>query len=402
MTGASVDVFISGGGIAGLTAAAAFGAAGFSVVLADPAPPPESAGAEGSDLRSTAFLQPARDLFERAGLWDTLAPEATPLEILRAADTVGWPPEIREMRDFAATDLSDRPFGWNLLNWRTRLALAERLREIDGIDLRLGTGFARMLTREREALVTLTDGTTLRARLVVGADGRASPVREAAGIGTSVTRYGQKAIAFAVTHPVPHHNVSTELYNDGGAFVLVPLPDHDGTPASAAVWMNAGRRALDLMAMDEAAFAHEATLRSARVQGDLTLASPRRLWPVVTQTADRLTAQRTALVAEAAHVLPPIGAQGLNTSLNDIATLVDLAAAKPGDLGAPAMLSAYEGARARDIHLRARTIDLFNRICRSGEPPIQALRLAGLRTVHGVAPLRRAVMRAGIGPGGGA
>ena len=397
MTRESVDVFISGGGIAGLAAAAAFGQAGFSVILADPAPPVDAVEADSSDLRSTAFLQPARELFDRTGLWEALAPHATPLEILRAVDTTGWPPEVRESRDFRADDISDRPFGWNLPNWQTRHVLTGTISQTPKVELRMGTGFARLLTRDREAIVTLTDGTTLSARLVVAADGRDSPVREAAGVGVTVTRYGQKAIAFNVTHHHPHENVSTELYNQGGAFVLVPLPDLKGGPASAVVWMNDGRRSLDLMAMDEAAFSHEATLRSCGVLGELTLASPRRLWPVVTQRAERLTAQRTAIVAEAAHVLPPIGAQGLNTSLHDIVALVALAAADPANLGGPKMLAAYEATRERDIRARAAVIDLFNRVCRSGEAPVQALRLAGMKAVHGILPLRRTVMRAGLG-----
>jgi 2-octaprenyl-6-methoxyphenol hydroxylase len=397
MTRQTIDVFISGGGIAGLAAAAAFGHAGFSVVLADPSPPVDAAEAEGSDLRSTAFLQPARDLFERTGLWDALAPHAMPLDVLRAVDTVGWPPEIRASRDFVASDISDRAFGWNLPNWQTRHVLTTRIAQMTKVELRMGVGFGRMLTREREAIVTLTDGTTLSARLVVAADGRDSPVRDAVDIGVTTTRYGQKALAFNVTHPHPHENVSTELYNAGGAFVLVPLPDLKGGPASAVVWMNDGRRSLDLLAMDEAGFSREATLRSCGVLGELTLASPRRLWPVVTQKANRLTAQRTAIVAEAAHVLPPIGAQGLNTSLHDVVALVDLAAAAPGDLGGTRMLAAYETARQRDIRTRATVIDAFNRICRSDEVPVQALRLAGLKAVHDIAPLRRAVMRAGLG-----
>lgn len=397
MTRDRVDIFISGGGIAGLTAAAAFGQAGFSVTLADPAPPVDTAEADGSDLRSTAFLQPARDLFERTGLWGALAPHAMPLEVLRAVDTTGWPPEVRATRDFRADDISDRPFGWNLPNWKTRHVLTERIGHMPNVDLRMGSGFARYLTRDREAIVTLTDGSVLLARLVVAADGRASPVRGAAGIGVTTTRYGQKALAFNVTHPHPHENVSTELYNQGGAFVLVPLPDQKGGPASAVVWMNDGRRSLDLMAMDEAAFSREATLRSAGVLGELTLASPRRLWPVVTQRADRITAQRTAIVAEAAHVLPPIGAQGLNTSLHDVVALVDLATASPDDPGSPETLAVYEKTRERDIRTRAAVIDLFNRVCRSGEVPLQSLRLAGLKAVHDIAPLRRAVMRAGLG-----
>jgi 2-octaprenyl-6-methoxyphenol hydroxylase len=390
------DILISGGGIAGLTAAAAFARAGRSVVLADPAPPPPAAGADGSDLRSTAFLGPAIALFREVGLWEALSPHAARLDTLRVVDTVGWPPMIRDERAFRAQDVTDGPFGWNLPNWLTRKLLVERLSDFPNVELRLGTGFAGLLTRESGAFVRLTDGTRVEARLVVGADGRASAAREAAGIDVDVTRYGQKALAFEVTHPHPHGSTSTELYNEGGAFVLVPLPDHKGGPASAVVWMERGPRALELAALDPRALGALATERSCGILGQLELASPVRVWPVVTQVARRLTAERTALVAEAAHVLPPIGAQGLNTSLQDVAALARIIS-ETDDPGSPAVLRAYEKARAADVHMRARVIDLFNRVCRSGEAPLQALRLGGLRVVHDVAPLRRAVMQAGLG-----
>jgi 2-octaprenyl-6-methoxyphenol hydroxylase len=394
----TVDIFISGGGIAGLVAAAAFGHAGFSVLLADPSPPPTKATDKNADLRSTAFLQPAQALFEQIGLWDTLAPHATPLDALRIVDTAGWPPEIRETRVFDATDIGDGPFGWNLPNWLTRATVLKFIEKQPGITLAMGTGFADMLTRTRQAIVTLTDGRRIGARLVIAADGRASPVRDAAGIGVRTIRYGQKALACSVTHPLPHGNISTEVYNQGGAFTTVPLPDHHGSPASAIVWMNPGARALELAAMAPAAFNATMTERSCGLLGPLELASARNVWPIVTQTADHLTAERTALVAEAAHVLPPIGAQGLNTSLHDVAALHDLAKDGPADLGSPAMLARYARTRERDIAVRARAIDLFNRVCKSGEPPIQALRSLGLKTVYDFVPLRRTVMRAGLDP----
>ncbi|MEL6801536.1 MAG: FAD-dependent monooxygenase [Pseudomonadota bacterium] len=393
------DIFISGGGIAGLVAAAAFGRAGFSVCLADPAPPVDTAEAEGSDLRSTAYLQPARDLLETAGLWDTLAPHATPLDALRVIDTAGWPPEPTATREFRADELGELPFGWNLPNWLTRKVLADHIATLDRVDLRLGVGFKSLLQRETAALITLTDGTRLSAKLAIAADGRASPLREAAGIGVTTTRYGQKALAFSVTHPHPHSNISTEIYNAGGAFTLVPLPDHLGGPASAVVWMNDGPRAAELMAMAPPEFEAEMTARSTALLGHLTLASPRRMWPVITQRATRLAAQRVAITAEAAHVLPPIGAQGLNTSLNDIAALLQIATAAPGKIGAGNMLSAYEQNRTRDIKARAAVIDLFNRICRSDTAAIQALRTRGLKAVYDITPVRRAVMQAGLGPG---
>lgn len=398
MTKHSVDIFISGGGIAGLVAAAAFGRAGFSVLAVDPMPPAAHADAEGSDLRSTAYLQPARALLDRIGLWEALRDHATPLDALRVIDTTGWPPVERASREFSPDELGPEPFGWNLPNWLTRKLLAERIAGLERVDLRLGVGFASLLQREREAVVTLTDGSRVSARLAVAADGRASPLREAAGIGVTTKRYGQKALAFSITHAVPHGNISTEIYNQGGAFTLVPLPDHDGMPASAVVWMNDGARALDLAGMDAEAFEAVMLERSCGVLGAMHLASPRRLWPIVTQTADALSAERVAVIAEAAHVLPPIGAQGLNTSLNDVAALVALAEEAPGAVGTPAMLDRFAKGRARDIKARATVIDLFNRVCRSGDAPVQALRLAGLKAVYDVAPVRRAVMRAGLGP----
>jgi 2-octaprenyl-6-methoxyphenol hydroxylase len=393
------DIFVSGGGLAGMMTAAIFGHAGFRVVLADPVPPVTEAEAEGSDLRSTAFLRPARQLMERVGLWDVLAPHATPLEVLEAVDTSGWPPVIRERRAFRASDLGPEPFGWNLMNWLTRREVMRVLDGMETVTLAYGSGVVDMLAREGEAIVRLDNGQRIAARLVIGADGRNSAVRAAAGIGADTIRYGQKALAFTVTHPVAHENVSTEIYNEGGAFTMVPLADHDGRPASAIVWMNPGPKALALAATDKPSFEDEATTRSCHLFGPLRLESARRVFPVITQTAERLTARRTALVAEAAHVLPPIGAQGLNTSLQDVAALFALAEASPEDLGSDRMLKTYARSRERDIALRARAIDMFNRICRSGEAPVQALRTLGLRAVYDIAPLRRGVMKAGLGSG---
>ncbi|MGR3757769.1 MAG: FAD-dependent monooxygenase [Tranquillimonas sp.] len=394
------DILVSGAGIAGMAAARGLAAQGFRVCLVDPSPPVQDAGHDRADLRSTAFLRPARTLFEDLDLWPALADHATPLDALRLVDTVGMPPRIRESRTFLAGDLGVDSFGWNLPNWLTRRELARALEGTERLEVRWGTGFAGMLVRDREVRVKLTDGTRIRTRLVLGLDGRRSAVAEAAGIDTRVTRYGQKALALAVTHDAPHGNVSTEIYNSGGAFVTVPLPDHDGHPASAVVWMEDGPRALDLSRLDETALAQALTARSCGLLGPMRPATAVRLWPVVTQRAARLTGRRTALAAEAAHVLPPIGAQGLNTSLADVAALLDALRDRP-DPGAEAPLAAYARARARDLAARTAAIDMFNRICRSGSAPVQDLRLAGLRAVHGLAPLRRAVMRAGLGEAAG-
>ncbi|NBC96985.1 MAG: FAD-binding protein [Deinococcus-Thermus bacterium] len=397
MARTDTDILVAGAGIAGLSAALAFARAGFRVIVAAPHPPVTEERGDGSDLRSTAFLQPAKALYEEIGLWPALADAAVPLEGLRIVDSAGWPPEIRDTREFRADDLGQDCFGWNLINWRVSRALMTALAEEPNVGLRLEAGFGAMVTRERNVIARLTTGESVAARLVLGADGRASAVRAAAGIDVHTTRYGQKALAFTVTHPVPHRNVSTEIYNAGGPFTMVPLPDVAGRPASAIVWMNPGAKALELAGMDPGPFDAEMSLRSCHHLGPLSLASERRIWPIVSQRAERLAAERTAILAEAAHVVPPIGAQGLNTSLNDVIALRDLAVQDPAGLGGPAMLAKYERARAPDIRARVAAIDLFNRVTRSGGAAMQALRLAGLRTVYDLPPLRKAVMRAGMG-----
>lgn len=394
------DIFISGGGVAGLAAAAAFGTSGFSVIVVDPMPPITDSATDGADLRTTAFLQPARDFLDSVGLWGKLAPFATPLQIMRIVDAGGDTPAPRLTRDFDAADISDLPFGWNLPNWLLRREMVARIAELPNVDLRTGVGFASMLTRTEQARVTLTDGTRISAKLVIGADGRTSPVRLAAGIGAKTTRYGQKAVTFAVTHSAPHNNISTEIHRTGGPFTLVPLPDYEGKPCSAVVWMEDGAEATRLAALPEDAFNDAATQRSANTYGPLTLASRRMVWPIISQIADKMVAERTALVAEAAHVMPPIGAQGLNMSLADLACLRDLAAAMPDALGSAEMLATYQRRRHADVKLRVKGIDLLNRASQAENPLLRDLRAKGVEALYGAAPVRKTLMKIGLGAKG--
>jgi len=370
------------------------------VICADPAPPIIEERTEGADLRTTAFLQPARAFLDRAGLWNRLAPFATPLQVMRIVDAGGPDPEPRVAHDFNAADISDLPFGWNLPNWLLRREMVARLAELDNIDFRPGVGTAHVLTREAEARITLSDGSRIAARLIIGADGRGSPVREAAGIGVRTTRYGQKALAFAVTHPIPHENVSTEIHRSGGPFTLVPLPDLDGRPRSAVVWMERGPEVARLGAMDADAFNAEMSDRSAHLFGPLTLVSRRTVWPIISQTADRMEAERIALVAEAAHVLPPIGAQGLNMSLADLAMLLDLAEAHRDDPGARDLLRRYHRARHGEVLARVAGIDALNRASMAEAQGLRDMRMRALNALYSVAPVRRSLMRAGLGARG--
>ncbi|MEH6785721.1 MAG: UbiH/UbiF family hydroxylase [Paracoccus sp. (in: a-proteobacteria)] len=389
-----VDVLVSGGGIAGLIAAAAFGAEGLSVLCVDPAPPVTDAGASGADLRTTAFLAPSVDLLRRIGLWDRLAPHATPLQVMRIVDAGGARPEPRLIRDFDAAEIGDAPFGWNLPNWLLRREIAARLGQLQNVRFQPGTGTAGVVARDEAALVTLTDGRRLRVRLLIGADGRDSPVRQALGIGVRTFRYGQKALAFAVTHEQPHGNVSTEVHRSGGPFTLVPLSDRDGRPCSAVVWMENGRETARLAALPPEQFEAALNARSAGVMGHLTQATRLTEWPIISQIADRFCGPRTALIAEAAHVLPPIGAQGLNMSLADLTALLDLMRAAPSDA---AGLAAYDRSRRPEAHARLLGIDALNRASQAQARPLRDLRTAALGGLYGIGPVRRMMMRAGLG-----
>ena len=397
MTDLITDVLISGGGVAGLTAAAAFGAAGFSVVCVEPNAPATEETDPQADLRTTAFLHPSVGVLTEAGLWDRLLPYAAPLQVMRIIDAGGAEPTARLTRAFDAQDISDKPFGWNLPNWLLRREMVARLGELPNVTFLSGVATQSLMTRESGAKVALSDGRVVAAKLVIAADGRGSPMREAAGIKVKTTHYGQKALAFAVTHETPHENISTEIHRTGGPFTFVPLPDRDGKPCSAIVWMERAQEADRLAALPVEAFEAAMLARSTGLHGRLTLVTRRSIWPMITQLAERFDGQRVALIAEAAHVIPPIGAQGLNMSLADLTCLLDLAKARREGLGDATMLAAYNRRRWPEVRAREFGIDLLNRVSMVEARPLRDLRAGILGAMYSLPVVRKTLMRAGIG-----
>ncbi|MGG7567263.1 FAD-dependent monooxygenase [Rhodovulum sp. DZ06] len=397
------DILVVGGGAAGLSAAAIFAAEGFETLCVDLAAPVVDQDAPGADLRTAALMTPSADALDAAGAWARLAPEAAPLWTMRLLDSGGQEEEVRRRADFEAGEMQDRPFGWNLPNTVIRKALIDHLAEDPRATLRAPDGLAALTLRTGEALARLESGARVRAKLVVAADGRDSPTREMAGLKAHRWGYAQKALVFAVSHPRPHQGVSTELHRTGGPFTLVPLPDRGGLHRSSVVWMEDGPKAHALLEMDEAAFSAAATARSCGVLGELTLASRRAMWPIVSQLAERLDGPRVALVGETAHVVPPIGAQGLNMSIADAAALAQILAVARGkgqDIGAPGVLSRYSRARWPGMAARVGGIDALNRAAQADAQPLRDLRALGLAAIHGTAPVRRAVMKMGMGANG--
>lgn len=386
------DIVVAGAGIAGRLAALGFAQNGYEVAVVDPA---RVDAPTVKDHRSTAYLAPSVEFLTQLNLWPSLGAQAIPLRGLRVVDTKGTPPVVTAERVFDPADAGLDAFGWNLPNWQMIDLLGHAMDSHPAITAFTGDSVRRVLTRNVEAIVTLSDTRQIRARLVVGADGRDSMVRQQADIPTRIARYGQKALAFEAAHSRPHNQISTEVYNQGGAFTTVPLADQNARPRSSIVWMMDGPDALRMTGAPEDLFNQEMTARSIAILGDMTRLTKPALWPIVTQTATRLTAERIALIAEAAHVLPPIGAQGLNSSIADIQALVETAGRHAP--GSAEHLAAYERKRHTDISTRGRVIDLYNRLCRSGKAPVQAMRSLGLEAAHDVVPIRQQLMQAGLG-----
>lgn len=389
----SVDILIAGGGIAGLSAAARLAADGHSICVVDPAP--RSAGGE-ADLRTTAFLQPAIATLTTAGCWQEMANNGAPLRVMRIVDAGGKERAPRETADFNAAAAGQEYFGWNVPNQAARAALLSRLSALGNVSLKQGLSATRCITRDAESLVALSDGTQIRAKLVVAADGRNSTLRALAGIGVKKWEYGQQALVFAVAHPRPHQGVSTEIHRSGGPLTLVPMPDINNRPCSSVVWMMPGPLARDRAELEGAELAEVLTHETMRLFGPLEIVGSRAKWPIISQVALRLTSQRLALIAEAAHVMPPIGAQGLNTSLHDIETLAGVLT-KTADPGDPHALGQY--ARQTMPHMLSRVagVDLLNRAAQFETQPLRDLRRMGLAALNRIAPLRDYAVRTGLG-----
>lgn len=391
MTVHDVDILIAGAGLTGLVSAFAFGKAGYRVLCVDPT----KISSESTDRRTTAYLQPGQKFLNDLGLWDRVQRFAAPLFTMRIMDAanVDQDPVIR---DFKSEDVSELPFGWNISNAQMHNTLVAEIQKLPNVSFAEETQAISIFTRTSQARVTLSDGRKITADLMIAADGRDSQLRQDLNIKCPRNNFDQSALAFAVTHPIPHGNVSTEVHKTGGPFTLVPLPDVNGVPCSGIVWMDDDANIDTILEMSPDALAKAASLRCEGILGPLDVINTPARWPIISQVAAMFYGERTALIGEAAHVVPPIGAQGFNMSLADISCLLELvtAASDPGDVD---VLAAYDKKRRRDVEIRAGGISVLNRVSQSDNTLFQGLRRLGLSALHDAKPLRKTVMRMGLG-----
>jgi 2-octaprenyl-6-methoxyphenol hydroxylase len=386
-----LDVVVVGAGAAGLAAALAFAREGFGTALV-------GRTEARPDGRSVALLDGSVAFLEALGAWPAIRPDAAPMVTMRLIDDSGSlfrPPPA----EFNAPEIGLEAFGWNVENATLVARLAAAVAHAGGP--RVVETTVEKVTFGDLTTVHGTGGVSLSARLVIAADGRASTLRRAAGIRARTWSYPQAALTTVLAHDRDHRDASTEFHTRSGPFTLVPLRGR----RSSLVWVTARDAAERLTALPDEALGKAAEEQAQSLLGRMRIDGPRGLVPMSGLSVERYGADRIALVGEAAHVFPPIGAQGLNLGLRDVASLLDAvvdARAAGEDIGGSRMLARYGRSRDLDVPLRTAAVDGLNRTLLSAFLPADLLRGAGLVALSGISPLRRAVMREGVLPSLGA
>ena len=387
------DILIAGGGLNGPTLALALAQAGLRVIVVDPRPADARAG-DNFDGRAYALAVSSQRLLKALGLWAGLAGDSQPIGQVKASQ--GRPGEgaLPFFLHFDSAEIEEGPVGFMLEDrflYRALLAaMRDRVQNLPGlsvVDQQATSGGIQ---------ATLSDGRSLRARLLVGADGRGSGVAARAGIRRQGWDYGQTALVAAIAHDHPHHGIAQQYFMETGPLAILPLPGN----RNSVVWSETHDNARAIAALPDDAFLDVLRPRFGDYLGNISLAGARFTYPLSLSLADRYVADRVALVGDAAHGVHPIAGQGLNLGLRDVAALAEVlvdAARRGEDIGSDLVLERYQGWRRFDATSLALGMDGVNRLFGSSNPVLSAARGIGMGLVSAIPALRRGFMRQAAG-----
>jgi 2-octaprenyl-6-methoxyphenol hydroxylase len=381
-TTSAVDIAVVGAGPVGLATTAALADAGYRIALIAPAAPP--------DRRTSALLAGSVALLERLGVWHELAADAAPLKTMRIVDGTRRLIRAPEVA-FDAAEIGLPAFGYNVANSALVAALVRAVaaRSVDRFE-----AFAETAVTNADGVrIAVADGSVVTGRLAIAADGRRSRLRDAAEIAVETWHYDQAALVCNLRHTAPHDDISTEFHTEHGPFTLVPL----GPNRSSLVWVDRPAESERRTKLSDEDLSAEIEERSASILGAIAVEEGRQVFPLSGLTARCFADRRVMLAGEAAHVFPPIGAQGLNLGYRDVTAVADVLAGPVPDPGAADRIAAYDAARRADVLSRTAAVDAMNRTLLSDFLPVQALRGLGLFLVDRVPPLRQFAMRQGLG-----
>jgi 2-octaprenyl-6-methoxyphenol hydroxylase len=384
------DVLIVGGGPVGGLTACALAQAGLAIALVEAADPADLAR-PGTDGRSIAIALSAKRVFDGAGVWPLLADEAGPILQIRVTD--GASPLFLHYDHDA---IGDEPFGWIVENTSIRRAIHQRLGQLPSAQV---LAPARVTAIDRDAdgvTATLADGRTIRAGLVVGADGRGSTIRRLAGIGVQRFGYGQSGIVTTVAHEKPHQGIAHERFLPSGPFAILPMTGN----RSSIVWTERLHLADAIVGQSDEDFLAELHTRFGDFLGPVTLAGPRFHYPLTLQLADRAIDHRLVLIGDAAHGMHPVAGQGMNMGIRDVAALAEVImdSRRLGlDVGGPDVLARYQRWRRFDNLLMLGLTDVMVRLFSNDIGPLKLARDLGLAAVQVLPGAKRFFMKHAMG-----
>lgn len=380
------EICICGGGPTGFAAAICAARAGRDVLILAPETtiPP---------ARTAALLDGSMQFLRSIDTWRAEELDGAALRAMRLVDDSGSLIRAPEVT-FHASEIGLEVFGYNVANARLVAQLRRTASDYGNIRI-IGEKASNVVSAAGNATVTTEAGKSITARLVVAADGGRSVAREAAGIAVREWSYPQSAIIGLVAVQFPHGGTSTEFHTRSGPFTLVPF----GAGRMSFVWMLSPEAAEEAAGLSETNFNALAEQRAHSIQGRMTLESDRTVLPLRGQLAERFADRRVMLVGEAAHIFPPIGAQGLNLGLRDVKAFERVIRRHADDPGSERALAAYQAARRSDVISRTYAVDLFNRSLLSPFLPAHFMRNTGLAVAANVPVLRQLLMRQGLSRG---